>query len=101
MLGTNASKELLVKCDGYVFRIEYNEEYVILHLRDIDKFSKEVFVSMKNQLEDWSAFIKAMGHEYIWAAVPKDNLKIQRLLSGLSFKYFAENDGLNVYKYGV
>lgn len=101
MLGTNASKELLVKCDGYVFRIEYNEEYVILHLRDIDKFSKEVFVSMKNQLEDWSAFIKAMGHEYIWAAVPKDNIKIQRLLNGLNFKYVKQYEDLVVCRYGV
>ena len=101
MLGTNASKELLVKCDGYVFRIEYNEEYVILHLRDIDKFSKEVFVSMKNQLEDWSAFIKAMGHEYIWAAVPKDNLKIQRLLNGLNFNYVKQYEDLVVCRYGV
>jgi len=101
MLGTNASKELLVKCDGYVFRIEYNEEYVILHLRDIDKFSKEVFLSMRYQLEDWSAFIRAMGHEYIWAAVPKSNLKIQRLLNGLNFKYFAQHEDLVVCRYGV
>ena len=101
MLGTNGFKNLLIKCDGYVCRIEYNEDYVILHLREIDKFSKEVFISMQYQLEDWAAFIRAMGHEYIWAAVPENDTKVRRLLSGLKFRYVSQQDDLTVYRYGV
>jgi hypothetical protein len=101
MLETNASKEFLVKGDGYVIRIEYNKDYVILHMRDIDKFTKEVFISMKYQLEDWYEFVSTMGHKYIWAAVPKDNLKIQRLLNGLNFKYVEQYEDLVVCRYGV
>lgn len=101
MLETNASKDFLVKGDGYTLRVEYTKDHVIFHIREIDKFTKEVFFSMKYQLEDWFEFVTTMGHEYIWAAVPENDLKIQRLLSGLNFKYFAKNAGLNVYRYGV
>jgi hypothetical protein len=101
MQSTNASKNLLVKADGYVFRLEYNEEYVIVHLREIDKFTKEVFQDMLMQLEDWSHFLKAMGHTHVWAAVPKDNIKIKRLLHGLKFKFVSHKEDLSVYLYEV
>lgn len=101
MQRTNASKDFLVQGKDYVLRVEYTKDHVIFHIREIDKFTKEVFLSMKKMMEDWYEFVNAMGHEYIWAAVPEDDLKIQRLLSGLSFKYFAKSDGLNVYRYGV
>jgi hypothetical protein len=101
MQSTNASKSLLVKAEGYVFRLEYNEEYVIVHLREIDKFTKEVFQDMLMQLEDWSDFLRAMGHTYLWAAVPKDNIKMKRLLHGLKFKYVSQQDDLSVYTYEV
>jgi hypothetical protein len=101
MQETNASKEFLVQGNGYVLRVEYTKDHVIFHIREIDKFTKEVFFSMKKMMEDWFEFVSTMGHEYIWAAVPEDDLKIQRLLSGLSFKYFEKSDGFNVYRYGV
>lgn len=101
MQSTRGSKDLIVQADGYVFRLEYNEDYVIVHLRHIDKFTKEVFHDMLIQLEDWSAFLKAMGHTYVWAAVPVDNIKIKRLLHGLKFRYVANKDDLSVYRYEV
>ena len=101
MQSTNASKDLIVKADGYVFRLEYNEEYVIVHLREIDKFTKEVFEDMRRQLEDWSDFLRAMGKTNLWAAVPRDNIKIKRLLGGLRFQFVSHTDDLTVYKYEV
>jgi hypothetical protein len=101
MQRTNASKEFLVQGSGYVLRVEYTKDHVIFHIREIDKFTKEVFLSMKMMMEDWYEFVNTMGHEYIWAAVPKDNLKIQRLLSGLRFKYVSQQEDLIVYRYGV
>jgi hypothetical protein len=98
---TIASKELLVKRDGYVVRIEYNEDYVILHLKEIDKFTKEVFQDMLLFREDWSDFLRAMGHSYMWAALPEDNIKMKRLLGGLKFQFVNNKDGFTVYKYEV
>jgi hypothetical protein len=101
MQETIGSKDFLVKGNGYVLRVEYTKDYVIFHIREIDKFTKEVFISMKYQLEDWFEFVSTMGHEYIWAVAPKDNLKIQRLLNGLNFKYFADHEDYIVCRYGV
>jgi hypothetical protein len=53
------------------------------------------------QLEDWSDFLRAMGHTQLWAAVPKDNIKIKRLLGGLKFQFVSHKDDLTVYKYEV
>jgi hypothetical protein len=101
MQSTRGSKDLIIQADGYIIRLEYNEDFVIVHLRDIDKFTKEVFQDMLIQLEDWSAFLRAMGHSHLWAAVPTDNIKIKRLLHGLKFKYVAKQDDLSVYRYEV
>jgi hypothetical protein len=101
MQRTNDSKDFLVQGNGYVLRVEYTKDHVIFHIREIDKFTKEVFLSMKKMMGDWHEFVSAMGHEYIWAAAPKDNLKIQRLLNGLNFKYFAEHEDYIVCRYGV
>jgi hypothetical protein len=96
-----ASNELLVYGNGYTVRIEYNEDYVILHLSEIDKFTKEVFCDMQFMLYQWSKFIRAMGKEQFWAAVPKDNIKIKRLLGGLRFKFVGHKDDMSVYSYEV
>lgn len=101
MVETIGSKSLLIQRDGYVIRLEYNEDYVIVHLRDINKFTKEIFQDMLIQLEDWSEFLKAMGHSYLWAAVPRDNTKIKRLLGGLKFQFVNHIDDLTVYRYEV
>jgi hypothetical protein len=101
MQSIRGSKDLIVQADGYVIRIEYNEDFVIVHLRYIEQFTKEVFQDMLIQLEDWSSFLKAMGHTHIWAAVPSDNKKIKRLLGGLNFKHVANQDELSVYRYEV
>lgn len=98
---TQGSKNLLIQRDGYVIRLEYNEDYVIVHMRDIDKFTKEIFQDMLIQLEDWSDFLRTMGHTHLWAAVPRDNTKIKRLLGGLKFQFVSHKDDLTVYRYGV
>lgn len=98
---TIPSKDLVVKGEGYTVRLEYTEDYVIVHLRDIDKFTKETFLSMQIMLEDWKPFLKAMGQTHLWAAVDKDNTKVKRLLGGLRFQYAGQQDNLTVYKYEV
>ena len=97
----NASRNLVINGDGFVVRLEYSSDYVIVHLREIDKFTKDRFRSMQIMLEDWSDFLRAMGQTNLWAAVDKDNIKIKRLLGGLGFQYAGQQDNLTVYKYEV
>lgn len=93
----NASKNLFIKGEGYVVRVEYNKDYVIIHLREIDRFTKEVFLDMRIRLEDFSDFVKEVQGGPIWAAVPRDNIKIKRLLGGLGFKFVNHHEDLTVF----
>lgn len=98
---TVTSDELIIDRPGYTIRFEYDRNYVILHLLDIEKFTKETFLDMVGQLETWSRFLRAMGRTTLWAAVAEDNTKIKRLLGGLRFKFAGRSDGMTVYKYEV
>ena len=98
---TPASNELFVKGDGFTIRLEYNENFVIVHLFSIDKFTKEVFWSMQTMLYEWADFLKAMGVENLYAAAPIDDIKIKRLLGGLKFKFVGHDKDFTVYKYEV
>lgn len=94
----NASKNLFIKGEGYVVRVEYNKDYVIIHLREIERFTKEVFLDMQMRLEDFSDFVKEIQGGPIWAAVPSHNIKIKRLLGGLGFSFAGHHEDLTVYK---
>ena len=96
-----ASKSLnVVETKDYSIRLEYNEDYVILHLPSIDKMSKEVFIDMKYRLEDWYDFFTTAGYAGIFAAVDPENQKIQKLLKMLGFKLKGFADNMLVYFYG-
>lgn len=97
----HVSKSLtLFETENYSVRLEYNDDYVIIHLPRVDKFNKEVFVDMKYKLEDWHQFFTTAGYAGIFAAVDPANQKIQRLLVRLGFQLKGFADNMNVYFYG-
>lgn len=89
-----------IETPNYTIRLEYNSNFVILHLPNIDKMDKGVFIDMKLRLEDWYEFFTTAGYMGIFAAVDPDNTKIQKLLNMLGFKLKGFADSMNVYFYG-
>jgi RimJ/RimL family protein N-acetyltransferase len=99
MQSTNASKRLrVVERDDYAVDLEYNEEFLIIHLPYVWKFNKGVFTDMLFTLENFSDFFKVSGFKYLYAAVDMNNLKIRRLLVKLGFKRKANQQDLTVYE---
>lgn len=96
-----ASKSItLFENPEYGVRLEYNNQYAIVHLPYSNKMNKKVFLDMQSRLSSWYEFITTMGYKGIWCAVdPKDD-KINRLVTMLKFKYMGEADSMSVYKYG-
>ena len=80
-------------------RLEYNKDYVILHLPRIDKFTVDTYKEMVLLLEDWYNFFRTVGYDCIYAAVDPYNSKIIRLLSKLGFKGVGSNMGMSIFKY--
>tara|TARA_R110001592_G_scaffold355563_1_gene656372 strand:- start:756 stop:1064 length:309 start_codon:yes stop_codon:yes gene_type:complete len=100
MQSTPVSKDLLgIKGSCFDIKLEYNEDFVILHLPYISKMTKEVFIEMKSMLKDWWDFFKTSGYKAIFAAVDPTNQKINRLLTMLKFEYTCSSEGLSVYQF--
>ena len=97
----SASKSFTaIETPHYSIRLEYNGDYVILHLPNIEKMDKGVFLDMKFRLEDWYDFFTVAGYAGVFAAVDPENQKIQKLLLMLGFKLKGFADNMNVYFYG-
>jgi hypothetical protein len=97
----NASKSLtLFENPEYGVRLEYNKQFAIVHLPYTNKMNKKVFLDMESRLSGWYDFITTAGYKGIWCAVPPDDVKINKLVTMLKFKYMGKSDGMSVYKYG-
>lgn len=100
-MSISRSKKLDGICGtNFKVKLEYNEEYVIIHFAEITKMDTKVYREMRKMLKDWSEFFKTIGVPFIWAGVETDNPKISRLAIGLGFKYMGYNDSFHVYRYG-
>ena len=82
----------------FSIRLEYNKDFIILHLPTIDKMTKEVLVEMKTMLSDWWLFVKTMGYKAIFAAVEPTH-KINKLLHMLKFEYIGKDSEYFVYRF--
>jgi len=97
----HVSKSLVaIETKDYTIRLEYNEEYVILHLPYVDKMTKGVFLDMKFRLDDWYDFFMTAGYKGIFAAADPNDKKIGKLLKMLKFNKKGHADNMDVYYFG-
>ena len=54
---------------------------------------------MQYMLSDWWGFFSTMGYKAVYAAVDPDNIKMNRLLNMLKFKYTGFSEGMTVYQF--
>jgi hypothetical protein len=90
---------MIHECPDYSVRLEYNKEFVIVHLPVVNKFNRSVQMDMEYRLEDWLDFFSNLGYNGLWTAIDPSNKKIIRLLNNLNFKKQGESDGMEVYKF--
>lgn len=98
MQQTPVSKSLNgIKGSCFEVRLEYNSDFIILHLPTIDKLTKEIFVEMKYMLEDWWKFFQTVGYTGVFAAIDPNNVKMSKLLTMLNFEYAGTANEADVY----
>ena len=85
--------------EGYEVRIEYTEDFVILHLPYVEKFTKGVYKDMVCRLEDFWDFAKTVGYKGIFASVDPNDNKIIRLIEALGFTFLNFGEDQKVYIY--
>ena len=93
------SKSLFgIKGDNFDIRLEYNENYIIVHLPTVEKMTRQVYDEMKVLLEDWSKFFKTVGYEGLHA-VTEPNSKAQKLAMMLGFKFLGPYEDMSILIY--
>ncbi len=99
MQQTPASKSLNgIKGSCFDIRLEYNQEYVIVHLPYVDRMTKDVYIEMKYLLEDWTEFFMTMGYKGTFAATDPTT-KVNKLALMLGFEYLQDSQGMSIYVY--
>jgi hypothetical protein len=99
-VSTNASKRLKgIRGSTFSVDVEYNKDYIILHLPTVDKFTKSTLFEMQELLDDLWDFFQTMGYTEIHAAAETYNRPINRLLRLLKFSQMGSSNGMNVWSY--
>lgn len=97
---TNASRRLKsVRGSTFAVDLEYNKDYLIIHLPTVEKFTKSTYFEMLYMLDDWWDFFKTVGYVEIHAAVEVNNTRINRLLRKLNFRLIGSSKNMNIWSY--
>jgi hypothetical protein len=87
-----------IKGTDFDVRLEYNQDYIIVHIPEVKKFNKRAFLEMKKLLEDWLEFFKTLGKDRLFAGIKIGDSE-NKLAEMLNFKYIGSTDDMNVYSY--
>lgn len=86
----------LVIRDTYQIDLEYNEEFAILHLPRVDKFTKQLYKDIESVSISIREFLFTMGYNTIYAGVFENHKAIKKLLGRFNFEYIGTADGFDV-----
>lgn len=93
-----SNRIVFVEKEDYTIDLEYNEEFLIVHLPRLIRFNKSVLVGMKSDIDRFSHFFKTSGYRHLFAAVDTNNTKIKRLLVRLGFVRVGIHEDDDVYR---
>ena len=89
----------LYEGEDFKIRLEYNREYMIVHLPEVFKFNKTTLISMLMKLDEINDFSVGLGYPALHCAAPEDDPKINKLAIRCGFTKIGEDAGFIVYKY--
>jgi hypothetical protein len=87
-----------VKGSCFEIRLEYNPQYMIVHLPVVEKMTRDIFLELKFLLEDWSEFFKMVGYKGIHAVVEPDS-KAEKLAKMLNFELLGDYQSNHILIY--
>lgn len=93
-----SSRFTLVDKQDYRVDLEYNQDYAILHLPSVSKFTKTVYQDMLISIEDIEKFVKDMCYDSLWLAIEPDDTVLNKFVTRLGFEYRGSADSLAVYE---
>lgn len=100
MQQTPASKRIrLLTRDKYAFDLEYTEDFAILHLPYVDKFTRSVYEDMTTTIEDIWDFLSTIHYKELFVGIPQQSATTIKLAKKLGFVYLGSHEGVDVLQY--
>lgn len=92
-----SKRMVLFDKENYRVDLEYNEDFAIIHLPRVGKLTKETYLDMKNQFNDFLTFALFVGYDRVICAVQVGDELTTRFLSKFKFDYKGTAEGYDVY----
>lgn len=84
----------------YQVQLEYNEEYIAIHLPVVEKFNKTVYLDFAVMLDELKDFSETFGKSQLFAGLEQGNWKMKKLATKLGFEFLGVGEGdIDVYVY--
>lgn len=86
----------LIQKDGYSVDLEYNDEFAILHLPMVGKFTKDVYLDMSICIEDIKQFLKDLGYLSLYVGIDPTNKLLRKFSERFGFEYRGNDMNIDV-----
>lgn len=96
MTDIKSKRFTLLEKEKYVVDLEYNEDFAIIHLPYIEKFTREVYYDMAETIDRIEGFLLFQGYKSLWVGTEHPLMK--KLAGRLGFEYRGEAEGLDVFE---
>ena len=81
-----------------IFRLEYNKWIAILHLKEMSQLTPTVYRWAVDKVNEIADFTQEMGYPILHAAIPEDNIVVNKMILRVGFVYKDTLDGYNMYE---
>lgn len=84
--------------ENYKVDLEYNEDFAILHLPEVSKFTRDVYFDMQFCLEDFKEFLKCVGYENLYVGLDPTNKLMAKFCKKIGFEYLGTAEEIDVMR---
>lgn len=88
----------LVEREEYRVDLEYNNDFIILHLPWVAEFSKKILLDMMNTFEGLKSFLETVGYSRIHVGIPHKHGSTKHLAEHLGFTHIGESQGFEIFE---
>jgi hypothetical protein len=84
----------------YTISLEYNEEYIALHLPHVEKFTKTAYLDFLSTVDELKEFSETFGKTQLFVGIPTGDVKMGKFATKAGFEFLGEGEGeIDVYVY--
>lgn len=80
-----------------ILRLEYNEHFVILHLKEMDKMTPSVYRWGLKEVMRISEFLSTLGYKSLQVGFDTDREVLHKIADRLGFVYVNSFENLSIY----